>query len=434
MGGKRVVRAELAYGSVEEMLFGQAPQPVSAGLGVQIGGGAVLPEVNFTLPPMLVREETFGAVRQSYRDMVQRILTRAVELGQSALVLEFEQLFEMTTHPDWGALITSDIKELMQAAHDKDGLRSALRVTIADILSIESTGGKEVSDQGLVTADVDALAYALGWLCPLDMETLWRDIVEVADRHGVLPGGDTACGFGNTAMQLAHQNLIPKVLAAVVRLMTAPRSLVAVEMGARGPLKDCGYENPVIKAATGVPVSMEGKSSACAHSSPLGNIAAAVCDLWSNESVQDVRLLGGFAPESFSEMLVYDCRLMNVALNRGHGQQLRDMFVASDRDLDPQAVVMDPAVMWEAARRIAEVGPDHYQRGLAMARYGVEVLREAHGDGRLSLAEREARWLGILEASVEALPEDPDSLAGRLDPSYRELYRAEEYQPEVALA
>lgn len=42
----------------------------------------------------------------------------------------------------------------------------------------------------------------------------------------------------------------------------------------------------------------------------VGNIAAAVCDLWSNESVQNTRLLSGYAPEVFSEILAYDCCLM----------------------------------------------------------------------------------------------------------------------------
>ena len=45
------------------------------------------------------------------------------------------------------------------------------------------------------------------------------------------------------------------------------------------------------KAIAGVPISMEGRSATCAHLSPIGNIAAAAADLWSNESVQDTPLL-----------------------------------------------------------------------------------------------------------------------------------------------
>src|SRR6185437_4433992 len=98
---------------------------------------------------------------------------------------------------------------------------------------------------------------------------------------------------------------------------SALRSLAAFEEGAVGPSKDCAYEGPVLKAIAGVPISMEGKSASCAHFSPVGNIAAAMCDLWSNESVQNVRLLSGNAPEAFAETLIYDCRLMNAAAAKG---------------------------------------------------------------------------------------------------------------------
>ncbi|MCS6829406.1 MAG: hypothetical protein NZ749_02065, partial [bacterium] len=297
----------------------------------------------------------------------------------------------------------------------------------ADILSIESTGGKEVNDHALVQGDMEGIAFALGVLAPRDMEWLWAAIVDIARRYKVVPGGDTACGFGNTAMQLAHQGLLPKVLAAVVRLMTVPRSLTAVEMGATGPLKDCGYENPVIKSVTGVPISMEGKSSACAHSSPLGNIAAAVCDLWSNESVQDVRLLGGYAPAVFTEILAYDCRLMNTALRQGQGKALRDLFVASDRHRDPQALMLDLRVVYEAGKRLVQAGEDHYARTLAMARYATEEVRRAVREGNLSLEQREERWLGMIEDALAELPEDADTLRRRADANYGSLYIAEEY-------
>lgn len=449
----------LAYTSAQEMLFGTAQHPIIAGHDVTIGGGAVLPEVKFTLPPMLIQEETWTDIRKLYREMATQVLQKAVNLEQAALVLEFEQLYEMTLNPEWGATLTGDLKDVMNAFHQKHGLRSALRVTVADIreqerpprmrtgeplqkmlrsfelcaeagadiLAIESTGGKEVSDHALLEADIDGLAFALGVLAPRDMAFLWGHIVDIARRYGVVAGGDTACGFGNTAMQLAHQAMLPKVLAAVVRLMTAPRSLVAVTQGASGPLKDCGYENPIIKAITGVPISMEGKSSACAHSSPLGNIAAATCDLWSNESVQQVRLLGGYAPEVFAEVLIYDCRLMNTALARDAGPLFRDLLVESDRDLDPQALVLDPAVMYQAAAHIVAAGSDPYAQTLAMANLAIETLQSAADAERLHLSRQEQRWLGRLTNAVAQLPDDPDVLRARLAPEYQELYLPAEY-------
>ncbi len=449
----------LAYASADEMLFGTAKHPVTCGYDVVIGGGAVLPEVKFTLPAMLVQKETLEDVRAIYRETTTQILQKAVNLAQSALVLEFEQVFEMTLYPEWGALITRDIHDVMAQFNQKYGLRTALRVTVADtreserppkmrtgqstqnmlrsfelcaqagadILAIESTGGKELSDPALLDADVDGLAFALGVLAPRDMAFLWGHISEIARRYGVISGGDTACGFGNTAMQLAHQKMLPKVLAATVRLMTAPRSLGAVLNGAQGPLKDCGYENPIIKAITGVPISMEGKSSACAHSSPLGNIAAATCDLWSNESVQHIRLLGGYAPEVFAEVLIYDTRLMNTALDQKAGPMFRDLLVQSDRYLDPQALVMAPEVLYTAGQRIVAAGSDPYVQTVAMAELAMETLNGALSAGTIALSRQEQRWLGKLNRAIQTLPDNSDELLERLSPDYRQLYLPEEY-------
>jgi methanol--5-hydroxybenzimidazolylcobamide Co-methyltransferase len=106
--------------------------------------------------------------------------------------------------------------------------------------------------------------------------------------------------------------------------------------------------------SAGVPISMEGRSAAWAHLSPVGNIAQAVCDCWSNESVQNVRLLSGPAPTVSLEQLAYDCRLMNTALAKGQGEarQLRDWLVESDAALDPQAYVLRPDVVSRLSQRI----------------------------------------------------------------------------------
>src|ERR1039457_6460689 len=132
-------------------------------------------------------------------------------------------------------------------------------------------------------------------------------------------------------MALADTRHIPKVWAAVVRVMTVARSLVAQERGAVGPGKDCAYENVYLKAITGCPMSMEGAEAACAHLSPVGNIAKAVADLWSNESVQNIKLLGGMAPTVCVEQLLFATRLMNTASAHGaaSARLLRDWLVES---------------------------------------------------------------------------------------------------------
>ncbi|MGE5570633.1 MAG: methyltransferase MtaB domain-containing protein [Rhodospirillales bacterium] len=449
---------ELAVSNPDELVFGSAPKPVRCGFGMEIGAGTVFPEVNFTLPAMEISDATWGQVVGHYEEMARNILKRAVSLQAPGIVLEFELLPPMTERPEWGAEITALLHRHLAAAHAKSGLRSALRVTPtdirdqgkppllrtgeaweklkrsfelciaagADIVSIESVGGKEVHDLGLMYGDLRAIVFALGCLAPRDMAWLWDRISGMCAEAGgkTVPGGDTACGFANTAMQLAHQKMLPEVLAAVVRAMSAARSLVAFEHGAVGPSKDCAYEGPILKAITGRPISMEGKSAACAHFSPLGNIAAAMCDLWSNESVQNVRLLSGNAPEAYAELLSYDCRLMNVAARNGQSKLLRDWFTESDEWLSPQAAILSAPAACEIAEAIVSAG-DGYQRCLAAGHAAAEILRRAVNEGRLRLPAKELQWLERIEAGLREMPSDESKLweemleehAGVFDPS-----------------
>jgi methanol--5-hydroxybenzimidazolylcobamide Co-methyltransferase len=436
----------LAVSSEQELIFGAAPRPVRCGLDLAIGAGTVYPEVNFTLPTMEITAAGWAEVVAQYEEMSANILKRAVALQVPGIVLEFELLPPMTEVPEWGAEITALLRRRLSEAHAKHGLRSALRVTPtdirekgkpprlrsgdawdtlrrsfelciragADIVSIESVGGKEVHDPALMYGYVRGVIFALGVLAPRDMEWLWRQIAGFCAGSTAVPGGDTACGFANTAMQLAHQKMLPEVLAAVIRAMSAVRSLAAFENGAVGPSKDCAYEGPILKAITGCPISMEGKSATCAHFSPMGNIAGAVCDLWSNESVQNVRLLAGNAPEVFTESLAYDCRLMNVAAARGSAKQLRDWLVESDEWLSPQAAILSPAAAIEIASAIVGASGG-YRRVLAAGAAAVRILRSPSA-GRLRLSDKEKRWLDRIEGeflSVPAEDELQEEMAGR---------------------
>jgi len=447
----------LAIPDADALIFGRCPRPVRCGFDLTIGAGSVYPEVNFTLPAMSITRETWADVLCQYDEMAGAILKRAVSLQAPGLVLEFELLPAMTECPEWGAEVAALLKRHLRAAHEKSGLRSALRVTPtdmrdqkkppelrsgapyeqvmrsvelcseagADIISIESVGGKEVHDQALMYGDVRGIVFALGVLAPRDVAWLWERITSRCGG-GAAPGGDTACGFANTAMQLAHQKMLPEVLAAVVRAMSAVRSLAAIEHGAAGPSKDCAYEGPIIKALTGCPISMEGKSATCAHFSPLGNIAAAMCDLWSNESVQNVRLLSGNAPEAYAESLVYDCRLMNTAASRGHALLLRDWLVASDEWLSPQAALLSPCATQRLATAIAGAG-DGYQRTVAAGRAAVQILKEGVASAQLSLSRKEQQWLGRIEAELEDLPLDWEAALQEIGGRYKDLFDPASY-------
>jgi methanol--5-hydroxybenzimidazolylcobamide Co-methyltransferase len=279
--------------------------------------------------------------------------------------------------------------------------------------------------------DLGQIIFSLCVLGERDMRFLWTELNKISGRHGVHCAGDSACGFGNTAMVLAEQRMIPRVLAAVDRGLTAVRAIVAHECGAVGPGKDCAYENIVLKAITGFPMANEGKSATGAHLSPVGNIASAACDTWSNESIQHIKLLAGMAPTCMLESLIYDCRLMNEARADGEAaaRQLRDWMIRSDAGKDPQAWMLRPESAIRIAGAIVEA-EDHYQAGRAVATEAIAILREAHEAGQLRIDEREAPWLDIMSQSVEALPSDVQTFieqqrplvdAGRCDLSQYDL-------------
>jgi len=209
--------------------------------------------------------------------------------------------------------------------------------------------------------------------------------------------------------------------------MSAVRGVAAVEGGAVGPWKDCGYEGIVVKAIGGIPISMEGHSATCAHFSPVGNVASAACDLWSNESVQNVRLLSGSAPAAFAESLAYDCRLMNAALAQGSEATLQKLFVDSDAPHSPQAYVLTPESAIRLARAIAGLETD-YARTRAAAATAVELIREGLDTGALDeFAEPEARWFDRIEADLAELPDDEGELIAATEAEYGELYDAASY-------
>ncbi|MDR2847632.1 MAG: hypothetical protein LBV39_00865 [Bacteroidales bacterium] len=421
-----------------ELMFGQAPHPVETRRGLKIGGGQVYAELNFTLPMMSINNNTLPDVYRHYREIAEGALTRAVELNSQGVVLEFETLLEMTKTPQTGIEIVKIMNGICEDFYQKHGLKSEIRLTPndlreferpakqrtsallnpmlelfekgmlagGDLLSIESTGGKEVSDEALLMCDIKAIVFALAVLGVRDMQFLWGKIVALAHSHGKIAAGDTACGFANTAMVLAEQKCISRIFASLVRVVSVVRSIVAIEEGATGPDKDCGYEGVFLKAITGIPISMEGKTSACAHLSPIGNISAAAADLWSNESVQNIKLLSGMAPTAYLEQLEYDVRLMNEALKSGtdDAHTLQRLLVDSDRYTDPQALILAPDNVIRISNAL--VKGDSY---VANARNGaieaINIIEEALQSGRMKLSELETGYLPLLRDELGSIPD-----------------------------
>jgi len=423
----------------EDLMFGIAPYPVKTRRGLEIGGGQVYAELNFTLPIMSINESTLPQVYEHYREIAEGALERALHLGSKGVVLELETLLEMTKTPQIGIGIVKIMNEICEKYYQNHGLASEIRLTPndlreferpakqrtsqylepmfelfergsiegGDLLSIESTGGKEVSDEALMMCDIKGMVFAMAVLGVRDMQFLWKKIVAVANKHGKIAAGDSACGFANTAMVLAEKKYIPKVFAALVRVISVVRSIVAMEEGAVGPDKDCGYEGPFLKAITGIPISMEGKTAACAHLSPIGNIASACCDLWSNESVQNIKLLSGMAPTAYLEQLEYDARLMNEALKAGklHRDVLQQLLVSSDVYTDPQALILSPVNVIRISKELVK-GESYVANARNGALAALDIIDEALLSEKMRLSELETSYLPILREDLESIPDN----------------------------
>lgn len=436
----------LAIDDPAKLVFGSAPRPVVTSHGVSIGSGRVLPELNFTLPPMTVNDETRDEVVANYRQIIEGATRRAAELHQDQVIFELETLLEMTLEPGLGVEVVRTMRELCDTAEETYGVTSTIRLTPndtrdfdrpvkmrtsprmdamlelfeegaragGDLLSIESTGGKELHDNALLYCDIRGMVFSLAVLGVRDMRFLWERIVGIAESTGRLAGGDTACGFANTAMVLAEKQYIPRIVAAVDRVASVARSLVAFEAGAVGPDKDCGYEGPFMKAIAGVPISMEGKTAACAHLSPVGNVASACCDLWSNESVTNIKLLSDMAPTAYLEQLVYDTRLMNAAIVRGSQAELQALYVDSDVIHDPQALILAPESVVTIASSLVN-GRNELDATLAAIETTLDLVDEAIASDRLRLPEREREWIPRIREQLATIPRDEGEFVDQME-------------------
>ncbi|KKG11701.1 methanol--corrinoid protein co-methyltransferase MtaB [Methanosarcina sp. 2.H.A.1B.4] len=430
---------KMAYAKADDMVFGKAVKPVKAGLGLEIGAGYTTPEVNYAPRPEA------GASKEKlvkeYERITTDIMARMVQIGAPAVVLETEHVQQMSNNPEWGAAVAHAQKTIMEDYHDEYGIKCALRHTIgdiredrdflklrgdkypvfleafeqcaksgADLLAVESMGGKEVFDYAILRNDMAGILYGIGVLGSMDMEMIWQDIAAIAKKTGTVAAGDTDCAQANTAMFIAGGLLdknLAHTIAIIARSISAARSLVAYECGAVGPGKDCGYENTIVKSVSGVPIAQEGKTSTCAHSDLMGNLTMQCCDLWSNESVEYHGEFGGTTVQCWSETLAYDCSLMNVALQSGNEKVLRDLFVASDKYRDPQGYVLAYDNAYKVGQAIAKDGNDIYLRSKNAALESIKLVEEG-AKGKLTLSRFEAKALADAKAAFEALTDDKD--------------------------
>ena len=196
----------------EDLIFGQAPYPIETPRGLKIGGGIVYPELNFTLPPIKICEETLVTIRQHYEEIISGALERALHLHSNGVIFEFETLMEMIMTPSIGEDLVKRMNDICESFYANHGLKSEIRLTPNDLreferppkqrtsqhlgtmleffergalaggnlLSIESTGGKEVSDDALMMCDIKQFIFSQAVLGVRDMKMLWSAIVDIA--------------------------------------------------------------------------------------------------------------------------------------------------------------------------------------------------------------------------------------------------------------
>ncbi len=453
---------KMAYANADEMVFGKAKHPVKAGLGLEIGAGYTIPELNYAPRPQAgVSKE---ALIKEYERITKDAMARIVQIGAPAVVLETEHVQQMSNNPDWGAAVAHAQKTIMEEYHEEYGVKCALRHTIgdiredrdflalrgkkndvmleafekcavqgADLLSIESMGGKEVFDYAIIRDDIAGVLFGIGVLGTSDMEFVWQNIAGIAKKTGRVAAGDTDCAQANTAMFIAG-GLLDKNLAhttaIVARCISAARTLAAYESGATGPGKDCGYENTIVKAIAGVPITQEGKSSTCAHSDVMGNLTMQVCDMWSNESVEYHGEFGGTTVQVWVETLAYDCSLMNTALKTGNEKLLRDLFTLSDKYRDPQGYVLAYDNAYRVGEAIAKNGNDTYLRSKAAAEECCKILDEGIKGGKLSLTKFEINALNAIKKDLAALPTEKAKFVDQCMTKYKAevpVFKTENY-------
>jgi methanol--5-hydroxybenzimidazolylcobamide Co-methyltransferase len=214
----RIIRSSTAYQDLNDFVYGTAKTPVVLPNGLSIGGGQVYPEINFTLPPILIELKTMPEVLQNYKEIITGICDRALALEVPGFVAEIETLPPMTFHPEWGIEVTKVVVDTVKEYESKHDLKGAVRITPndiregrdlehmwhgrhwdsmletfegcanagADLLAIESVGGKETHDDAIMNCDLNKSLFALSVLGCKDMEKLWTEIIAIADRTQII--------------------------------------------------------------------------------------------------------------------------------------------------------------------------------------------------------------------------------------------------------
>ncbi len=448
---------KMAYDCADDMVFGQAKHPVSYGFGLKIGAGRVIPEINYA--PRPGTEKDPEKLRREYVDYISKdILNRAITAGFPDVQLETEWVSQMNQEKLCVPVVAGQ-KAICEKFHEEYGLNCGTRQTIpdqreadnglrpgmdslhaypekmfqcaefacengADNLSIESVGGKELSDYAVTNGDIVAFLFGVGYLGSIDMTYIWQEFANIAKKNRCIAGGDTNCAGANTSMFMAGgflDNDVQKTFSAVTRAIASARTLAAWECGASGPDKDCGYEGIICKAIAGKPAAQEGKNCQCAHCDLQGNLIAQCCDLWSNESVEYHPEFGGSSVQCWFGSLGYECALMNTATQLKQEKTLRDLYMYTDRTRGPEGYVLAYDHAYEIGQAIAANGNDLYLRSRAAGLKAAEIIINGYKTKELGLTNKQLDVINDIHKKISALPEDTDKFVEYATKEYQDV-------------
>lgn len=445
----------MAYQDADELVFGQAKNPVSYGFGIKIGAGVVIPEINYA--PRPGTEKDPAKLKREYVDYISKdILNRAVTAGFPNVQLETEWVSQMNQEK-LSAPVVEGQKAICEKFHEEYGVNCAVRHTIpdqreadeglkpgmggrsypeklfecaeiacengADNLSCETVGGKEFADYAVTNGDITAFLYGVGYLGSLDMTYVWQEFADIAKKNKAVAGGDTNCSGANVSMFMAGgflDNDVQKTFSAVTRCISAARTLAAWEAGAVGPDKDCGYEGIICKAIAGKPTAQEGKNCQCAHCDLQGNLTAQACDLWSNESVEYHPEFGGTSVQCWFGSIAYEAALMNTATQLGQAKTLRDMYMYADRCRGPEGYVLAYDNAYKVGQAIAENGNDLYLRAKAAGLTGAKIIKAGYDSKELALTNKQLDTLNSIIKTLEGLTDETDKIVEFCGKEYKD--------------
>ena len=211
-----------------------------------------------------------------------------------------------------------------------------------------------------------------------------------------------------------REELHPPGLRRLDRVVSVVRTLVAHEEGAIGPDKDCGYEGPVLKAITGIPISMEGKTSACAHFEPGGQRGRGlpICGATSRAEYQAPRWHG-------PDRLPGAARLRRPAHERVHPPRtdatLQKLLVDSDITSTPRPSSSRRPASSRYRRRSSARGAT--SRRPSARQEGPRHHRGAHKAKRLALTERELEYIDRIRGEIAEIPADESAFVEMMLPN-----------------